>query len=66
MVHCVVCSRQFNKSCSSYHAFLVAILNVLDEVQQLALHDLPGLKPACSLIRCCSIVGAILFSIILS
>ena len=24
------------------------------------MHDLPALKPACSLIRCCSIVGAIL------
>ena len=29
-------------------------------------HDLSGLKPTCSLIRCCSMVCAILFSIILS
>ena len=26
------------------------------------MHDLPALKPACSLIRCFSIVGAILYS----
>ena len=37
MVHCVVYSRHINKSCSSYHTLLVAILNMLGGggVQQL-------------------------------
>ena len=30
------------------------------------MHDFPDLKPACSLIRCCSMVGAIMVNIIVS
>ena len=30
MVHCVVCRSKFNKSCSSYHVFLVAIFIMMD------------------------------------
>ena len=36
MVHYIVCCRQVNKSCSSDHAFLITIFNVLCKVQHLA------------------------------
>ena len=35
LVYSVFCSRQVNKTCYNYHAFLVAILNILDYIQQL-------------------------------
>ena len=52
MVHCVECIREVNKICSSNHAFLVDILNMIGAVQ----HDLSGLKLACSLLMWCSLV----------
>ena len=36
MVNCVICCRQVNKCSSGNHAILVAILDVLSEVQELA------------------------------
>ena len=35
LVYSVFFSRQVNKTCSSYHAFLVDIFNMLDSIQQL-------------------------------
>ena len=36
MVNCVICCRKFNECISGNHAILVAILDVLSEVQELA------------------------------
>ena len=36
MVNCVICCRQVNECSSGNHAILVAILDVLSEVQELA------------------------------
>ena len=58
MVNCVICCRQVNECNSGNQAILVAILDVLSEVQ-----ELPGAcnTPACYLIRCNSTIGVILF-----
>ena len=59
--------QQVNKRCTSYRAFLVAILNnMLGAVQQLACARHTRSEAACSLIICCFMVGDILFRIILS
>ena len=36
MVNCVICCKQVNECSSGNHAILVAILDVLNEVQELA------------------------------
>ena len=52
MVHCVM-----QQTDEQNHVFLVAVLNILGERDSTV--DL-CMTPACNLIRCCSMVGAIL------
>ena len=60
MIRCIVSYRQIDTSGSSGHVSLVVILYVLSDV---LVHDFKGFKPACSLMRCPSTLGATYVSI---
>ena len=64
MVDRIVCCRQINECCTGNHTSLVTIFDMLSS--SWLVHDFPGRKPACSLIRCCSSRSVILFRIICS
>ena len=57
MIHCIVSSRPIYKSDSCDHSPLVVILYVLSEVYNGLVHDFPGIKAVCSLMRCPSTIG---------
>ena len=58
MIHCIVSYIQIDTNGFCGHVPLVVILYVLSEVYNLLVHDFQGLKPACSLMRCPSTIGA--------
>ena len=63
MIHSIIGSSVVNKNYTSGLVLLEAIFDVLDQVEYLLVHDLCGRKPACSGIRCCSVIRPNLFRI---
>ena len=67
MVQCVIGCGEVDKGSSSDYTFLISIFNELREVQELTIvQEFPGLKPACSGMRCSSTKGATRLSMSLS